>query len=102
MERDVVMGKRDALSEVDRLLEILADGEEHHIVELYRRVSLTPETIRTIIEFFKQYGLVKVYLKEDGIYVRITASGLDYLALPTNGGENGGEEDENERTAEQD
>ena len=43
-----------------------------------------------------------MYLKEDGIYVRITASGLDYLALPTNGGENGGEEDENERTAEQD
>jgi len=98
----VVMGKRDALSEVDRLLEILADGEEHKIVELYSRVSLTPETIRTIIEFFKQYGLVKTYLKEDGIYVRITASGLDYLALPTNGGENGGEEDEDERTAEQD
>ena len=98
----MVMGKRDALSEVDRLLEILADGEEHKIVELYSRVSLTPETIRTIIEFFKQYGLVKTYLKEDGIYVRITASGLDYLALPTNGGENGGEEDEDERTAEQD
>ena len=92
------MGRKDAFSEVDRLLEILADAEEHHIVELYRRVSLTPETIRTILEFFKNHGLVKIYLKEDGIYVRITASGLDFLTLPTNGGE----EDENERTAEQD
>jgi len=101
MMRSMTRGK-NPLSEVDRLLEILADGEEHHIVELYRRVSLTPETIRTVIEFFKQYGLVKTYLKEDGIYVRITSSGLDYLTLPTNGGENGGEEDENERTAEQD
>jgi len=91
------MGKKDALSEVDRLLEILADAEEHKLTELYSRVSLTPETIRTVIEFFKQYGLVKTYLKEDGIYVRITADGLSYLALPTNGGE----EDENERTAEQ-
>ena len=93
----MVMGKKDALSEVDRLLEILADAEEHKLTELYSRVSLTPETIRTVIEFFKQYGLVKTYLKEDGIYVRITADGLSYLALPTNGGE----EDENERTAEQ-
>jgi len=97
MERDVVMGKRDALSEVDRLLEILADAEEHHIVELYRRVSLTPETIRTILEFFKNHGLVKIYLKEDGIYIQITANGLDFLTLPTDEGE----KDENERTSEQ-
>jgi len=91
------MGRKDALSEVDRILEILADAEEHKLTDIYRRVSLTPETIRTVIEFFKEHGLVKVYLKEDGIYVRITASGLDFLTLPTNGGE----EDENERTAEQ-
>ena len=92
------MGRKDAFSEVDRLLEILADAEEHHIVELYRRVSLTPETIRTILEFFKNHGLVKIYLKEDGIYIRITANGLDFLTLPTDEGE----KDENERTAEQD
>ena len=91
------MGRKDALKEIDRLLEILADAEEHKITELYRRVSLTPETIRTVIEFFKEHGLVKVFLKEDGIYVRITANGLDFLTLPTDGGEG----DENERTAEQ-
>ena len=98
MGRDAIMGRKDAFSEVDRLLEILADAEEHHIVELYRRVSLTPETIRTILEFFKNHGLVKIYLKEDGIYVRITANGLDFLTLPTDEGE----KDENKRTAEQD
>ena len=102
MERDAVMGKRDALSEVDRLLEILADAEEHHIVELYRRVSLTPETIRTILEFFKNHGLVKIYLKEDGIYIRITANGLDFLTLPTDEGRRDGNEGEDERTSEQD
>lgn len=91
------MGRKDALKEIDRLLEILADTEEHKLTELYRRVSLTPETIRTVIEFLKEHGLVKVFLKEDGIYVRITASGLDYLTLPTNeGGRNG-----NKGTAEQ-
>jgi len=76
------MGRKDALKEIDRLLEILADTEEHKLTELYRRVSLTPETIRTVIEFFKEHGLVKVYLKEDGIYVRITSKGLDFIVLP--------------------
>jgi len=75
------MSRKNALNEMDRLLEILADAEEHKITELYRRVSLTPETIRTVIEFFKEHGLVKVYLKEDGIYVRITGNGLEFLAL---------------------
>jgi len=76
------MSRKNALNEMDRLLEILADAEEHKITELYRRVSLTPETIRTVIEFFKEHGLVKVYLKEDGIYVRITSKGIDFIALP--------------------
>ena len=75
------MSRKNALNEMDRLLEILADAEEHKITELYRRVSLTPETIKTVIEFFKEHGLVKVYLKEDGIYVRITGKGLEFLAL---------------------
>ena len=79
--RDATMSRKNALNEMDRLLEILADAEEHKITELYRRVSLTPETIRTVIEFFKEHGLVKVYLKEDGIYVRITGNGLEFLAL---------------------
>jgi len=92
------MDRKNALSEVDRLLEILSDAEEHKITELYGRVSLTPETIRTVIEFLKEHGLVKVHLKEDGIYVRITAKGLEFLTLPLNkGGKN-----EGERTAEQD
>ena len=98
MERDATMSGKNASSELDRILEILADAEEHKLTELYRRVSLTPETIRTVIEFFKEHGLVKVYLKEDGIYVRITANGLDFLTLPTDEGE----KDENKRTAEQD
>ena len=76
------MNRKNALNEMDRLLEILADAEEHKLTELYRRVSLTPETIRTVIEFFKEHGLVKVYLKEDGIYVRITSKGLDFIVLP--------------------
>jgi len=80
------MNGKNALNEMDRLLEILADAEEHKITELYRRVSLTPETIRTVIEFFKEHGLVKVYLKEDGIYVRITGNGLEFLALSSNEG----------------
>ena len=80
--RDATMNGKNALNEMDRLLEILADAEEHKITELYRRVSLTPETIRTVIEFFKEHGLVKVYLKEDGIYVRITSKGIDFIALP--------------------
>jgi len=98
MERDATMSGKNASSELDRILEILTDAEEHKLTELYRRVSLTPETIRTVIEFFKEHGLVKVYLKEDGIYVRITANGLDFLTLPTDEGE----KDENKRTAEQD
>ena len=82
MERDATMSGKNASSELDRILEILTDAEEHKLTELYRRVSLTPETIRTVIEFFKEHGLVKVYLKEDGIYVRITSKGLDFIASP--------------------
>ncbi|RLJ02651.1 MAG: hypothetical protein DRP08_04435 [Candidatus Aenigmatarchaeota archaeon] len=86
------MDRKNALKEVDRLLEILGDAEEHKITELYRRVSLTPETIRTVIEFLHEHGFVKKYLKEDGIYVRITAKGLEFLTLkPNKGDENEGE-----------
>jgi len=78
--------EKNPFSELDRILEILSDAEEHKLTELYGRVSLTPETIRTVIEFFKEHGLVEVYLKEDGIYVRITSKGLEFLTFPPNEG----------------
>lgn len=74
------MSQRISGSTIDKVLELLEDGELHATIELAEELDMSIETVEQILSFLSEFDLVE-YDPDTG--ARITESGLRFLSLPT-------------------